>query len=115
MSPEPACDENMVYYVKHGVGTLTEKTDGSHVYAMRDWSSGMIPVLGTGGREFDSCVAPFFFSFVCAGRYKRTERTTGLTLGPRDHHLLLPKKKLTSPYLQFPSSNDETFVYHPTN
>ena len=26
-----------------------------------DWSSGMIPALGAGGREFDSRITPFFF------------------------------------------------------
>ena len=25
-----------------------------------DWSSGMIPALGAGGREFDSRITPFF-------------------------------------------------------
>ena len=35
-----------------------------------DWSSGMIPALGAGGREFDSRITPpfVFFSFCCAPR-----------------------------------------------
>jgi hypothetical protein len=28
-----------------------------------DWSSGMIPALGAGGREFDSRITPFCFAF----------------------------------------------------
>ena len=28
-----------------------------------DWSSGMIPALGAGGREFDSRITPTFFFF----------------------------------------------------
>ena len=29
-----------------------------------DWSSGMIPVLGTGGPGFNSRIAPFYFCFI---------------------------------------------------
>jgi hypothetical protein len=28
-----------------------------------DWSSGMIPALGAGGREFDSRITPFLFAY----------------------------------------------------
>ena len=28
-----------------------------------DWSSGMIPALGAGGREFDSRITPFMHNF----------------------------------------------------
>jgi hypothetical protein len=29
-------------------------------YSKGDWSSGMIPALGAGGREFDSRITPIF-------------------------------------------------------
>ena len=29
-------------------------------YTVGDWSSGMIPASGAGGREFDSRITPFF-------------------------------------------------------
>ena len=33
---------------------------------MGDWSSGMIPALGAGGREFDSRITPvFWYVFFC--------------------------------------------------
>ena len=38
--------------VEVGGGTQLGGTEG-------DWSSGMIPALGAGGREFDSRITPF--------------------------------------------------------
>ena len=32
-------------------------------YKKGDWSSGMIPALGAGGREFDSRITPLFGTF----------------------------------------------------
>ena len=31
---------------------------------MGDWSSGMIPALGAGGREFDSRITPFAINLI---------------------------------------------------
>jgi hypothetical protein len=33
---------------------------GPHLCVKGDWSSGMIPASGAGGREFDSRITPFF-------------------------------------------------------
>jgi hypothetical protein len=47
--------------------------------AMGDWSSGMIPALGAGGREFDSRITPFFVFFVVhlAGGRKKSSPMRG--------------------------------------
>jgi hypothetical protein len=34
-----------------------------------NWSSGMIPASGAGGREFDSRIAPVFFVRLLFGRF----------------------------------------------
>ena len=40
-------------------------------YGVGDWSSGMIPALGAGGREFDSLITP---TFLLRKRESKSER-----------------------------------------
>jgi hypothetical protein len=52
-----------------------------------DWSSGMIPASGAGGREFDSRITPFLPNFKQKPKKKKIVRT-----GTRTQNLLLRRQ-----------------------
>ena len=45
------------------IAAFTFKEEEGIIGTKGDWSSGMIPVLGTGGPGFNSRIAPFFLPF----------------------------------------------------
>jgi hypothetical protein len=47
-----------------------------------DWSSGMIPASGAGGREFDSRITPFFFFLSGAGSLEAWRFVTNTNYSP---------------------------------
>ena len=61
----------------------------------RLWSSGMIPVLGTGGPEFNSWKPPPSFSFVPFLFFVAGSTNRSLFWGPCDQHLYIRLKITT--------------------
>jgi hypothetical protein len=60
-----------------------------------DWSSGMIPASGAGGREFDSRITPFFFFLSGAGSLEAWRFVTNTNYSP-PHSPLAPLPHLSS-------------------